>query len=463
MKWTQFPRIEIGKKGVVEGRIVAVPISPTQGVAREMVGTAPMDDRFFESRGTRLIEYKNKLIIAVAVRGPEDARMFGASAWKAAEQFLGPVKFHLVPDFLPEGEVLEGALLASYRFGKYKTKADERPWIVFHGSENLVERITAKVRGVFVARDISNEPGNTLYPESLAETVRDAFGGTRVEVEVHPFDWLKQKGFGGMVAVGQGSTNKPRLIVMTYLKGGDHRTKLIVGKGVTFDTGGINLKPTEHINGMKLDVCGAAAVIGAMWAIQAMDLPLNVVALVPAAENMPGSEATRPSDIITMYNGKTVEVTNTDAEGRLILADALAYGIERFSPDAVVDLATLTGACSVALGKRVAGILGNHKGLTKDLIDAGEKEGEKIWELPMFDHYLEDMKSEVADLANASKERYAGACNAAKFLEQFVGGHKWAHLDIAGPASAESEWEWNPKGGTGFGVKTLVNWLSMRT
>ncbi|MBR9681361.1 MAG: leucyl aminopeptidase family protein [Candidatus Altiarchaeota archaeon] len=459
MKWTKFPRIELGKG--MEGRIIAVPLSPSEGEVKLKVGTTPINSKFFENNEARLIEHKNKLLVVVGVNGRGDARMFGANAWKAVEKFMGPVKFHIFPDFLSESEVLEGVLLASYNFSKHKSKQSERPWIVFHGSPSTVEEVVEKIRGVYIARDIGNEPGNHVYPESLAEIVRDSFGETKVEVEVFNEARLKKEGFGGLLSVGKGSINKPRLIIMKYMGGNQGDAPImLVGKGITFDTGGINLKPTGHIKDMKFDVCGAATVIGTMWAVQALKMPINVVGLVPAAENMPSADATRPSDIVKMYNGKTVEVTNTDAEGRMILADALAYGIEKFKPIATLDLATLTGACVVALGDKVAGIMGNNPKIVKELITAGAEEQEKLWELPLFKHYLENMKSDYADLVNSEKKRGAGASNAGKFLEQFV-SKNWVHIDIAGPASSESEWEWNPVGGTGFGVRTVLKWLSM--
>jgi len=210
---------------------------------------------------------------------------------------------------------------------------------------------------------------------------------------------------------------------------------------------------------MKLDVSGGAAVVGAMYAISQLSLPINVVGIVPAVENMPGANATKPGDVVKMYNGKTVEVMNTDAEGRMIVADALAYGIERFEPEYVVDLATLTGACVVALGKQVAGVMGNDQKLIESLISAGESSQERLWQLPMFDHYFEDLHSDIADFKNIGERGSPGAIMGGKFLEQFVGESKWAHLDIAGPAISSKPWAWNPKGGTGFGVRLVVEWL----
>ncbi len=452
--WTKLPRVE--RSEGLKGRILAMPLAKDSGQAREMLGTTPVEDKFYEGR-IRMIEHKNKIIVAVGVKGGEDARKFGASAWKAVESFLGPVKFHLVPDFLDGEKALEGAILASYRFSRYLTEPENRPWIVFHGPERAMKEAMAKARATFIARDLGNEPPNEVYPASLAERVQTLFEGTTVDVEIHSYDWLQEKGFGGIIAVGKGSANKPRLIVLKYLPTGK-KPVLLVGKGVSFDSGGINLKPTGYIEDMKLDMSGAAAVIGAIYAAAEIKLKRDVVGLVPAVENMPSGEATRPGDVIRMFNGKTVEVWNTDAEGRLILADALAYGFKRFKPEAAVDLATLTGACKVALGNRVAGVMGNDRELVEKLKAAGKRVQEELWELPMHKHYAEPLKSEVADVRNAAEKSYGGAIMGAKFLENFVSG-KWAHLDIAGPAISDKPWLWNPKGGTGFGTRLIIEWL----
>ncbi len=459
-KWTEFPRIELGKG--ITGRIIAIPIAKDLGVARKFFTRAPLEEDFFAKRKVRLVEHEGRLFVVVGVKGKEDARLFGAKAWRAVEAFLGPVKFHLYPDFLPGSEVLEGALLAAYKFTRYFTDLEERPWIVYHGSKEELEAVLAKVRGIYIARDVTNEPPNAVYPESLAEIARELFvADPRVDVEVYPSSWLREHGFGGIMAVGKGSANKPRLIVLTY-RGNKEKQQwdvLLVGKGVCFDAGGIHLKPTGYIEDMKMDMAGAAAVLGAIWALKEMELKVNVAGIIPAVENMPSGEATKPGDVIKMYNGKTVEVFNTDAEGRLILADALAYGIERFKPTYTVDLATLTGACIVALGRRVAGIMGNDPQLIESLIQAGKRAGELLWQLPMFEHYAEALKSDIADIRNCAEKSYAGAIIGAKFLENFVEGTKWAHLDIAGPAMAQKPWLWHPKGATGFGVATVVEWL----
>jgi leucyl aminopeptidase len=452
--WTEFPRI--GKGEDLKGRILAMPLAKDAGRARKMIGTTPIEDDFYEGK-TRMIEHNNKIIVAVGVEGKGDARKFGANAWRAVEAFMGPVKFHLVPDFLDEEDVLEGAILASYKFSKYMSKPEERPWIVFHGSGKAMKEAMAKAKATFIARDLDNEPPNEVYPASLAERVQELFEGSDVDVDVHSYDWLQENGFGGIIAVGKGSANKPRLIVMKYTPTGK-KPVLLVGKGVSFDSGGINLKPTGYIEDMKLDMSGAAAVIGVMHAVSELGLKRDVIGITPAVENMPSGEATRPGDVIKMFNGKTVEVWNTDAEGRLILADALAYGFKEFKPEAAVDLATLTGACKVALGPRVAGLMGNDEKLLKELKAAGDGVEEETWPLPMQKHFAEPLKSEVADVRNAAEKGYGGAMMAAKFLENFVDG-KWVHIDIAGPASSDKPWLWNPKGGTGFGTRLVIEWL----
>ena len=453
--WTKLPRVVLGKG--LKGRILALPLAKNRGRARKMVGKTPIEKDFYKGK-FRMIEYKNKIIIAVGVSGKSDARNFGALAWDAVNAFMGPVKFHLIPDFLPEEAVLEGALLSSYKFSRYFSKKKEEPWIVFHGSERARENALIKARATFIARDITNEPPNAVYPESLAEISQKLFEETNVEVEIHSYEWLKQNGFGGIVAVGKGSEKKPCMIVMKYLPRKSAKPVLLVGKGVTFDSGGIHLKPTGFIETMKTDMGGGAAVIGSIYGISKLGLRRNVVGIVPVVENMPSGEATKPGDVVKMFNKKTVEVWNTDAEGRLILADALAYGIKKFKPDAALDLATLTGACVIALGERVAGVMSRSGKLVEELHSAGKKVEEEIWELPMTGHYAEAIRSDVADVRNCAEKGYGGAIVAAKFLENFARGD-WAHIDMAGPGNSKSSWLWHPKGGTGFGTRLVIEWV----
>ncbi|MBR9679629.1 MAG: leucyl aminopeptidase [Candidatus Altiarchaeota archaeon] len=458
MEWTKFPRIEMAVKG--PGRIIALPLSKDGGLAKKMIGTAPIGPDFFKKKKSRILERDKKLVIVTGTESEKDGVLFGTNSWKMIEKTMGPVKFHLVPDFLPEDKVLEGALLASYKFGKYRTKQEERPWIVFHGKKKTIKDIAELARGVFIARDITNEPANELYPEKFAEIVRETFEGTNVEVEIYSHDWLKQNQFGGIISVGKGSENKPRLVVMKYRPTGK-KPVLLVGKGVSFDSGGIHIKPTGYIEEMKMDIAGGAAAVGVMWAIQALKIKQDIIAIVPCVENMPSGRAAKPGDVVRMYNGKTVEIDNTDAEGRVIMADALAYGIERFEPKYTIDIATLTGTCITALGSRVAGIMGTDQKLIDELIKAGEVSGELVWQLPLFDHYKRLLKSELADIANNSSKREAGTIKGAVFLNEFVKG-SWAHIDIAGPGMASETWNEMPKGGTGFGVRLILRWLQMK-
>ena len=270
-------------------------------------------------------------------------------------------------------------------------------------------------------------------------------------------------GMGGIVAVGKGSNNPPKLIILEYNGApSDQKPYLLVGKAVTFDTGGISIKPGEKMDEMKFDKCGGCTVLAVMRAAASLKLAVNIVAIVPSVENMPSSTSYRPGDIIKMYNGKTVEVLNTDAEGRMILADALAYGIANYSPKAVVDLATLTGAAIVALGSNVAALVGTNKQLTDRLRKVSDKTGEKMWELPLYEEFHEQIKSTFADIRNIGGKP-GGAITAAAFLSNFVDSVPWTHIDIAGTAWTQDgtfEKSYNPKGATGFGVRTLVKLLT---
>ena len=274
---------------------------------------------------------------------------------------------------------------------------------------------------------------------------------------------LKKRGFGGITAVGQGSKNEPKLIILEHMHGPKNEKPIVlVGKAVTFDTGGISLKPGEKMDEMKFDKCGGCTVLGIMKAVSELKIPLNIVGIVPSVENMPGGESYRPGDIIKLYNGKTAEILNTDAEGRLILADALSYGEKQYSPKAIIDFATLTGACIIALGTNVAGLVSNNKQLTEKLNESSERTTEEIWQLPLNQDYMDMIKSDVADMKNIGIGRAAGTITAAAFLKNAIEKTPWAHLDIAGVAwtqIATKEKTYNPKGATGFGVRLVLDYL----
>ncbi|HVV90475.1 MAG TPA: leucyl aminopeptidase, partial [Solirubrobacterales bacterium] len=362
--------------------------------------------------------------------------------------------------------IVAGTILGAYRFDRFKGSGDEED----DGAKARLESLTllgpAELAGAVEtarvyseaanrARDLQETPANFARPEDLAKRAEEiAAADDAVTVEILDGDAIRAKGMGGLAAVSQGGPVDPRLIVLRYAGGGGGPTLGFVGKGVTFDTGGIVLKPGAGMQEMKFDMSGAAAVLEATAAIAALALPIDLITVVPATENMPSGTAVKPGDVITQYNGKTVEVNNTDAEGRLILADALAYAIE-LGAERVVDVATLTGAVLIALGSTYAAVISNDDELAGELSAAGEESGELVWRLPLHAEYKEMMKGTVADLSNLAKKREAGSITAASFLEEFVDGIPWAHIDIAGTA-----WDVNRaytgKGGSGYGVRLLV-------
>lgn len=316
------------------------------------------------------------------------------------------------------------------------------------------DQAVAVASGVELARELGNLPPNICNPAYLADTAR-SLGETydRVSAEILERADMEKLGMGSLLAVARGSANAPKLIVLRYTGAGDAKPHVLVGKGITFDTGGINLKVQGGIEEMKFDMCGAATVIGTFAAIAKMQLPINLVTLVPAVENMPDADAYRPSDILTSMSGKTIEVGNTDAEGRLILCDALTYA-QRFEPAALVDVATLTGACVIALGKYAAGLMSKHDDLADELLAAGESVHDRAWRLPLWDEYQTMLESAFADVYNIGGKG-AGAITAGCFLSRFAEGQRWAHLDIAGVSNDEGR-----KGmATGRPVGLLSQWL----
>ncbi len=369
--------------------------------------------------------------------------------------------------------VVEGAILGTYRFERYRQQREgprlERLQLIEFDRSKLSEMEAGAKRGqiiaeaVCLARDLANEPAASLTPKELAERAEALAKEFKLQCQVLTENELKRAEMNGILGVARGSDEPPRLIVLEYWP---QRAKFsepiaLIGKGVTFDSGGISIKPREGLEAMKYDMAGAAAVLGAMRALSALELPLPVVGLVPAVENLPSGKALRPGDILRFVNGKTVEVTNTDAEGRLILADALIYA-QRYRPRFVIDLATLTGACVIALGKEAAGLFSNHAPLVERLKAASQKTGERVWELPLYEEYRELLKSEVADLKNSVLAKsgipQAGAAAGAIFLQEFV-SYPWAHLDIAGTAYDVETRAYCPKGATGYGVRLLTQLL----
>jgi leucyl aminopeptidase len=366
----------------------------------------------------------------------------------------------------------EAAVTGTYRFDRYRSEprpgrrhlkavhvatASAAPRTVAAGIA-WGERIAAAVNA---ARDLVNEPPGVLTPPRLAEIAEEMAKAKGIEVEVFTPPALRKMGMGGILGVAQGSHQEPRLVRLHYRpKGKPDRKVAILGKGLTFDSGGLSLKTSEGMETMKCDMAGSAAVLATMTALGDLGCRSEVTGLMGIAENMPGGQAIRPGDVLRIMNGKTVEVRNTDAEGRLVLADCLSYASRIDGLEAAVDLATLTGACVVALGPMASGLMSNHQPLADDLLRAAAAAGEAVWQLPLYSEYREHIKSDVADIKNTGI-RWGGAITAALFLQEFVReGLPWAHLDIAGPAFGEKEYSYLGKGGSGAGVRTLLRWLA---
>ena len=368
--------------------------------------------------------------------------------------------------------LVEGVLLGSYRFDRYKANGDDEApdrlrTVTVLGAGRWDARAAKRAidRGVVLAeatawtRDLVNMPPIEATPAYLASEARAMARKHGLQAKVWSRAELERGGFGGILGVGSGSRNEPRLIELRY-DGGSGAPIGLAGKGITFDSGGLSLKDAKGMEWMKCDMAGAASILGTMQAVARLKPPVNVVAAIPSAENMPGGSAIRPGDVLRHRGGKTSEVLNTDAEGRLILADALAYLTEK-KPSVIVDTATLTGACVIALGEELWGVMGSDRGLVRELLDAGEAAGEPGWELPLWDGYKRHIESQIAEVKNIGA-RGAGTITAALFLKHFVGDVPWAHLDIAGTAYSERPGDYWPRGATGSPVRTLVRFIEGR-
>ncbi|MBI5215727.1 MAG: leucyl aminopeptidase [Ignavibacteriae bacterium] len=404
---------------------------------------------------------------------------FRRAAARSAKQAKG-MKLKHVAMVLPEASetitdvelakaLAEGAYLSLYKYDKYLTENKEKKnvaQLTLVSEKKEIEKEINKVlrevkfvcEAVYLTRNLENAPGNELYPESLAQIAKESAQKFGYRCTVWDKKKIQEMKFGGLLAVNSGSERPPRFIILEHNAGKKNlETIVLVGKGITFDAGGISIKPASGMGEMKMDMSGAAAVIGTMEAVARLKVPVHVIGLIPSTENLLGGAAMRPGDIITHYGGKTSEVDNTDAEGRLVLADALAYA-SIYKPKAVIDLATLTGACVVALGHYATGMMGNDDELMSKLKTAGEATYERVWQLPMYDEYEKLIKSDVADVKNVGG-RWAGAITAGFFLKKFIGKYNWVHLDIAGTAILEEDLPYAPKGGSGVGVRLLVEML----
>ena len=405
---------------------------------------------------------------------PEKLRSFSGKAVKSSikhglkEIVIGTPSQDLLPmeeaDLL--AAVLEGACLGNHVFDRYKMKKALKPLKhitlalpagTVKTFAELPKRIEAVCRGTLMARDWVSMPSNDKTPAQLSKAFISLASQEKLKTTLLSPKQLQQEKFGALMAVAAGSQNTPRLVILEYAPKGAKKTIALVGKGVTFDAGGINLKPTGGLEDMKCDMSGAAAVAATLITAAKLKPDARIVGVIPLVENMISGSATRPGDIITSYAGKTIEIGNTDAEGRLILADAMSYTLKQYKPDIMVDVATLTGACVVALGEKIAGLFTPDDALAEAILASGQKTHERIWRLPLPEDYKELLKSDFADTNNMSSTRWGGAITAALFLSGFTEGTRWAHIDIAGPAYQKKETAYCDAGGTGFGVRLFCD------
>ena len=459
-------KIFVGSDSVPK-RAITVRFVPKD--ARGKIAPAVAETEFSAKRNALFYARAERILyVGLGDRSTIDNAIFRAAGGAATVHLKKIGEHHLAlelekwPEFI--GPCVEGALLADYRFERFKTKQTPKlaGLSVHIRAEDVREASRAVRHAQAVAeatnevREIANLPGNLLYPASLAEKARQISTRYKLKISILDDKILQKRKFGGLLAVGQGSIRPPRLIVLEHRGGPKNQAPVaFVGKAITFDTGGISIKPAANMEEMIFDKCGGIAVLGAMAALAALGVKRNVVGIIASAENMPGGNAYRPGDIITTYDGKHVEIVNTDAEGRVVLADAIAYARQDCGATAIVDLATLTGACGVALGDYAAGFWSNDDGLRNRVLSAAEQAGERLWPMPLYEEYETQIKSDVALIKN-SGGRLGGACTAAAFLKTFAEDTPWAHLDIAYTAHREKDQAHLARGATGFGIRTLV-------
>jgi len=428
-----------------------------------------------------IIPAKRILLMGLGKRGDFNLDKWRGAASRAAQLIRdkGVKEFSLCPYLAGEREidledfcqgVVEGIYLGLYQFTEFKTEERERikevegVYLVIPDEKRIshiqkaADAAEIISKAVYLTRDLVSRPANRKTPSILAQIAKDVARGNGLRGKVLDTDEMKQLGMGALLAVASGSREPPKFIILEYKPPGRGLdTVVIIGKAITFDSGGLSLKPAENMDRMKHDMGGGAAAMGIIQAASQLKLPLRLIGLIPATENLPSGSAYRPGDILDSLSGRTVEVISTDAEGRLILADALAYS-QRFKPKAIIDLATLTGACIVALGQNVTGMMGNDDQLKARVRKAADRTGEKVWELPLWEEYEEQIKSDVADVKNVGG-RPAGTITAGAFLRKFAGEYPWVHLDIAGPVWTDKDRPYIPKGATGVGVRLVVQLL----
>jgi len=449
----------------------------TLGVTQNFLAASGFEGKLGQ---TVLLPEQDPIVIAVGLGGQEitepSVRSAAASLWRASKHLDSITSLLPLTTATEIGAevalqaTVEGMLLASYRYDELKGSPEERSslqqvtLVVPDGVDSAaaLSRAEAVANAIALTRDLVNRPGGSLSAVQLADEAVNVAEQSGLEVEVWDRERLIEERCGGMLGVNAGSTEEPRMVRLTWRPNGESRGTIhFVGKGITFDTGGLNLKPFEGMKEMKIDMGGAAAVIGAMAAVAAHNPDLTIMGTCCCTDNQPSPTATKPGDVLNIRNGKTVEVLNTDAEGRLVLADGLSIAAEE-TPDLIVDLATLTGACLVALGSQYAGLMGNNEEAIARVEAAANKAGERLWHLPLPNEYRKQLDSDVADLRNIGSGRFGGTLVAGLFLQEFVDETPWVHLDIAGPVTTEEQEAEFPKGATGFGVRTLLeivnNW-----
>ncbi len=430
---------------------------------------------FFTPSGVRADQV---MIVGLGKKDRIDGETFRKSCGKAIKKciqkeicsvtfavpFSGAIEIE--PDAMLE-TMMEGAYLANFQFNRFKKpKHPSLQQISFAVAEDFVQQsipLANKIKiicdGTLLAREWVITPSNLKRPEQFSRMLVQLAEKENLKTEVLELPELKKRKFGALLAVAAGSDASARLVVLEHNPNNAFQTLALVGKGVTFDSGGINLKPQGSLENMKMDMAGSAAVAATLITAARLQLPIHLIGVLPLVENMPSGSATRPGDVVESFSGKTIEINNTDAEGRLILADALSYAIQTYHPDTVIDIATLTGACMVALGEKIAGIFSPDEKLADTIIASGLKTFERCWKMPLPEDYKEMLKSEVADICNITGSKWGGAITAALFLSEFTENTPWVHIDIAGPAYAKKESDYCGVGGTGFGVRLLYNWI----
>jgi leucyl aminopeptidase len=419
------------------------------------------------------VKAKRVLFLGLGKSDKADAESFRTSAGKAVNRAIKAKLKDIM--FVTRGKnehihaMIEGALLGNHMFDYYKQEKNRKPVskITFHvekGRQKTLPAVAGRIemicRGTILAREWVNAPPNDKRPDMFARSIVKAADKENLTIVDLDERNIKKNKMHALVAVGAGSNAAPRMVVLDYRPEKYDKTIVLVGKGVTFDSGGINLKPSNGIADMKQDMAGAAAVAATLITASRLEMKHRIIGVLPLVENMPSGNAYRPGDVVRTASGLTVEIANTDAEGRMILADAISYAIKQYNPDTLIDVATLTGACKIALGPQIAGVFSSSDKLAARIVGSGRKTHERCWVMPMPEDYRDMLDSDIADIRNVGKSRWGGAIAAALFLSRFVKDVEWAHIDIAGPAFSEKANAYCPTGGTGFGVRLLTDWLS---